>query len=80
MAITTHHRPLTFVVKPGPPVFTDPQATVAWSGSLNPELKTDLQLKSFIGRGSGDSFQMKFDGDGFVVVQPYEESAMDARG
>jgi len=80
VAITSHHRPLTFVVKPGRAVFTDPQATVAWSGSLTPEFKTDLQLKSFIGRGSGESFQMKFEGDGFVVVQPYEESAVQAKG
>lgn len=73
VAITTHHRPLTFVVKPGEPVFTDPQATVAWSGTLEPEYKTDIQFKTIMGRGSGESFQMKFQGSGFVVVQPYEE-------
>lgn len=74
IAITTHHKPLTFVVKPGQPIFTDPQATVAWSGSLTPEYKTDIQFKTLLGRGSGESFQMKFEGEGFVVVQPYEES------
>ncbi len=74
VAITTHHRPLTFVVKPGEPVFTDPQATVAWSGTLEPEYKTDIQFKTIMGRGSGESFQMKFQGSGFVVVQPYEET------
>lgn len=73
-AITTHYDPRTLIVKPGKPVFTDPNATVAWSGGLQPEIKTDIQLKTFIGRGSGESFQMKFDGDGFVVVQPYEEA------
>lgn len=76
IAICTHHRPLTFRVTPSQPILTDPQATVAWSGSLAPELHTDLQLKSFLGRGSGESFQMRFQGDGFVIVQPYEESAM----
>lgn len=44
-----------------------------WSGNLTPEFKTDVSLKTFFGRGSGESFQMKFDGDGWVVVQPYEE-------
>jgi len=39
-----------------------------------PELKTDISFKTFFGRGSGESFQMKFQGDGFVVIQPYEES------
>jgi Uncharacterized conserved protein len=73
VAITTHGDPLTLIVKPGHPVFTDPNATVAWSGSLTPEFKTDISLKTFIGRGSGESFQMKFEGEGWVVVQPYEE-------
>lgn len=73
VAITTHYDPLALVVTPGQPVFTDPNATVVWSGSLTPEFKTDIQFKSFFGRGSGESFQMKFDGDGFVVIQPYEE-------
>lgn len=73
IAITTHGDPLTLLVKPGQPVFTDPNATVAWSGNLNPEFKTDISLKTLIGRGSGESFQMKFEGDGWVIVQPYEE-------
>lgn len=80
IAITTHYEPLTLRVHPGKPVFTDPNATVAWSGNLKPELKTDVSLKSFFGRGSGESIQMKFDGDGFVVVQPYEEVAAVAGG
>jgi len=76
IAITTHHRPVTLMVEPGRPVFTDPQATVAWSASLTPDYKTDIQLKSLMGRGSGESFQMKFDGSGYVIVQPYEEDLM----
>ena len=76
IALTTHHRPITLLVQPGQPVFTDPQATVAWSGSLTPDFKTDMQLKTLLGRGSGESFQMKFDGNGFVIVQPYEEDVM----
>lgn len=73
LAITTHYEPLTLRVTPGNPVFTDPNATVAWSGSLSPDFKTDINLKTLFGRGSGESVQMMFSGDGFVVVQPYEE-------
>lgn len=73
IALTTHYEPITLVVKPGNPVLTDPNATVAWSGNLEPKFKTDISLKSFFGRQSGESFQMEFEGDGFVVVQPYEE-------
>lgn len=73
IAITSHYEPLTLMVEPGNPVFTDPNATIAWSGSLTPEFKADVSLKTFLGRGSGESIQMKFEGSGFVVVQPYEE-------
>lgn len=55
------------------PVFTDPNATVAWSGNLTPDIKTDISLKTFVGRSSGESVQMAFKGEGFVVIQPYEE-------
>ncbi len=73
VAITTHYEPLTLQVVPGQPVFTDPNCTVAWSGSLSPDIHTDLTLGSFFGRGSGESFQLKFEGNGWVVMQPYEE-------
>ncbi len=77
IAIVTHGKPLTLAVVPGKPVFTDPQATVAWSGNLAPDYKTDFQLKTLLGRGSGESIQMKFEAPagsgGFVIVQPYEE-------
>jgi uncharacterized protein (AIM24 family) len=73
VAITTHGEPLTLRVSSSDPVSTDPNATVAWSGNLSPELKTDINLKALIGRGGGETFQMLFRGDGFVVVQPYEE-------
>ena len=73
VAITTHHDPLTLRVRPGEPVFTDPNATIAWSGTLVPQFRTDVSLKTFLGRGSGESLQRVFEGDGFVVVQPYEE-------
>lgn len=73
VAITSHYEPLTLVVSPNQPVYTDPNATIAWSGNLQPEFVADVSLKTFVGRGSGDSLQMKFTGDGFVVVQPFEE-------
>ncbi|TWT99118.1 hypothetical protein Pla108_00510 [Botrimarina colliarenosi] len=78
LAITTHYDPVTLRVSPGHPVCTDPNATVAWSGSLEPTLRTDVSLKTFFGRGSGESIQMQFDGDGFVVIQPMEEVYVQA--
>ena len=37
VAFTTHYDPLTLMVTPDRPVTTDPNATVAWSGSLTPK-------------------------------------------
>ena len=73
LAVTTHYDPLTFEVTPDAPLVTDPNATVMWSDSLTPQIKTDIQLKTFFGRGSGESIQMRFEGDGFVTIQPFEE-------
>ncbi|MDQ1274480.1 MAG: hypothetical protein QG610_51 [Euryarchaeota archaeon] len=73
IAISTRHEPLTFRVTRERPIFTDPNTTVAWTGSLEPEVKSDLALKTSIGRSTGESVQMIFRGEGFVVVQPYEE-------
>ena len=79
VAMTTHYDPMTLTVTPGNPVIVDPNATVAWSGSLTPEFRTDISLKTFFGRGSGESIQMEFAGDGFVVIQPYEEVSFQRR-
>lgn len=79
IAFTAHYEPLTLRVSPGNPVITDPNATVAWSGNLQPKFQTDISLKTFFGRGSGESIQMKFEGEGFVVIQPFEEVYMRAK-
>ncbi|MFK7767000.1 MAG: AIM24 family protein [Mariniblastus sp.] len=73
VAFTTHYDPITLLVTPDNPVVTDPNATVAWSGGLEPQIKTDVSLKTFFGRGSGESIQTLFEGSGFVVIQPFEE-------
>ena len=73
VAVTSHYEPLTLPVVPGQQVTTDPNATVMWSGGLTPHIKTDIQFKTLLGRGSGESIQMQFDGDVFVVVQRFEE-------
>lgn len=76
VAFTTHYDPVTLIVTPQSPIVTDPNATVAWSGSLEPKIRTDVSLKTFVGRGSGESIQTEFHGNGFVVIQPYEEAVL----
>lgn len=70
VAITTHGEPLVVT----PPVKTDPDATVAWSAGLSPDVITDMNIKTFLGRSSGETYQLEFTGsEGFVVLQPFEE-------
>jgi uncharacterized protein (AIM24 family) len=54
------------------PTFADPQAAIAWSGGLQTTFRTDVQARTFIGLGSGESVQMGFQGEGWVLVQPSE--------
>ena len=54
------------------PTFVDPQAAIAWSGGVSTNLKTDMQAKSLIGMGSGESVQLALTGQGWVLVHPSE--------
>jgi len=54
------------------PTFVDTNATVAWSANLQTSLKSSFNMKSLIGKGSGEAFQMAFQGQGWVLVQPDE--------
>jgi uncharacterized protein (AIM24 family) len=60
------------------PTFGDPQAAIAWSGSVQTSLKTDVQAKTLIGLGSGESIQLGFSGQGWVLVQPSEGKAAES--
>lgn len=72
IAITSHGDPLVLT----PPVKTDPQATVAWSANLSPSVHRNSGLTDLIGSSSNETYQLEFEGDeGFVVVQPFEETS-----
>ena len=69
------------IISDGPPVllntgeaptFADPQAAITWASSVQTGIKTDIKMKNLIGRGSGESIQMSFSGQGWVLVQPSE--------
>jgi uncharacterized protein (AIM24 family) len=62
--------------------YVDPDALVAWSSGLKTKPKRSFKASSLIGRGSGEAFQIGFSGQGFVVVQPSEDSTdrLRARG
>ena len=52
--------------------FADPAAAIAWSSGVTTSVKTDVKLKTLIGRGSGESVQLAFGGSGWLLIQPSE--------
>ena len=54
------------------PTFADPQAAITWSSGVTTQVKSDVNMKTLIGRGSGETIQMGFSGQGWVLVQPSE--------
>ena len=56
----------------GEDTYADPSAAITWSAGVTTAVKTDMSLKTFIGRGSGESFQVAFGGQGWVLIQPSE--------
>ena len=69
------------IISDGPPVllnvaaaptFADAQAAITWSSGVQTGIRTDFKVKNLIGRGSGETVQMSFSGQGWVLVQPSE--------
>jgi uncharacterized protein (AIM24 family) len=54
------------------PTFADPSAAITWSSGVKTSVKSDVNLKTLIGRGSGETLQIAFEGAGWVLVQPSE--------
>jgi uncharacterized protein (AIM24 family) len=75
VALVSDGEPVKLAVAEAP-TFADPQAAIAWSGGVQTSLRTDVQAKSLIGLGSGESFQLGLSGQGWVLVQPSEGRAV----
>jgi uncharacterized protein (AIM24 family) len=69
-AITSWGQPV--VLEVDEPTYVDVNCAIAWSTSLDVSIHSSFKAGSIIGRGSGEAFQMKFEGKGFVIVQPGE--------
>jgi uncharacterized protein (AIM24 family) len=72
VAVTTKGDPIALDVASSP-TFADPQAVVLWTAGVRMDIKVDTGgIGSMIRGGSGESFQMAFGGQGYVLVQPSE--------
>jgi uncharacterized protein (AIM24 family) len=62
------------------PTYADPSCAITWSSGVHSEVKTDVNLKTFIGKGSGEGLQLAFSGSGWLLVQPSEGPVAGAKG
>ncbi len=79
VALVSDGTPLLIEID-GEDTFADPQAAITWSQGVSSTVKTDTNLKTFIGRGSGETFQLSFSGKGWLLIQPSEGQVAAAAG
>jgi uncharacterized protein (AIM24 family) len=70
VAVTSHGEPV--LLDTSTPTFVDPESAIAWSGGVRTSVRSDVSFKTFMGRGSGETFQVAFEGPGWVLIQPSE--------
>ncbi len=79
VAVISHGPPILLNVASAP-TFADAQAAITWSSGVTQTLRTDFNVKNLIGKGSGESIQLAFAGEGWVLVQPSEGAVKGAQG
>lgn len=72
VAVLSDGPAIVLEVNQGMPLFVDPQAYVAHSGQLQQDFITDVTWRTAVGQNSGESFQLRFQGQGKVYIQPAE--------
>ncbi|MGP3948156.1 AIM24 family protein [Streptomyces sp. 7N604] len=58
------------------PLQVDPGAYIAHTGNLRQHFQSGVNFRTFIGEGSGEAFQIRFEGEGLVYVQPSERNTI----
>jgi uncharacterized protein (AIM24 family) len=58
------------------PLNVDPGAYVAHQGALRQSFQSGVTFRTFLGEGGGEAFQIRFEGDGLVYVQPSERNTI----
>jgi uncharacterized protein (AIM24 family) len=72
VALISSGPPVLLTIGPDTPTFADAQAAITWSSGVQTSLKADMNMKTLIGKGSGETLQVAFSGEGWVLVQPSE--------
>ncbi|MFE2987286.1 AIM24 family protein [Streptomyces sp. NPDC059262] len=58
------------------PLTVDPGAYIAHQGNVRQSFQSGVTFRTFVGEGGGEAFQIRFEGDGLVYVQPSERNTI----
>ncbi|MFE0042813.1 AIM24 family protein [Streptomyces albireticuli] len=75
-AIMSDGQAVVLRVTPSTPLQVDPGAYIAHTGRLKQHFQSGVNFRTFIGEGSGEAFQIRFEGEGLVYVQPSERNTI----
>ncbi|WP_344275380.1 AIM24 family protein [Actinomadura napierensis] len=76
VAIVSDGPAIALEVTPETPLSVDPHAYVGHHGQLRQDVVTDVNWRTVIGQGSGESVQFRYQGHGLVYVQPAERGGI----
>jgi uncharacterized protein (AIM24 family) len=71
LALVAHGTPVVLDAGEAP-TYADLQSAIAWSSTLQTQVRRTAGAGALIGRGSGEAFQLAFTGTGVVIVQASE--------
>lgn len=75
-AIMSDGEAVALRVSPQYPLTVDPGAYVAHQGDVRQSVQSGVRFRTFVGEGGGEAFQLRFEGDGVVYVQPSERNTL----
>ncbi|QDY79074.1 AIM24 family protein [Streptomyces qinzhouensis] len=75
-AIMSDGQAVVLRVTPQYPLSVDPGAYVAHQGELRQNFQSGVTFRTLVGEGGGEAFQIRFEGDGLVYVQPSERNTI----
>lgn len=58
------------------PLTVDPGAYIAHQGDVRQSFQSGVTFRTFMGEGGGEAFQVRFEGEGLVYVQPSERATI----
>ena len=80
LAVTADGQPMVIPVTASEPVFVDTDAVIGWTASLEASINRSEGAKSLLKGGSGEMYQLRLQGEGYVLVQPSEGPVLPAKG